>query len=179
MRVHSLVLCLFVIASASFLYGQGGANGTILGTVTDNSGAVLANAGVDVTNVATSVTTHTQTSSTGDFTVPYLQPGTYRVTVQVPGFQKSVTDNVGLVVGQQARVNVTMKTGTVTELVEVNASAVALDTDSSAVSQIVTQKQVDQLPLNGRNFLNLFLNQSVINNYHCKLSSQHYQSTNL
>ncbi len=155
MRVHSLVVCLFVIASASLLYGQGGANGTILGTVTDNSGAVLANAGVDVTNVATSVTTHTQTSSTGDFTVPYLQPGTYRVTVQVPGFQKSVTDNVGLVVGQQARVNVTMKTGTVTELVEVNASAVALDTDSSAVSQIVTQKQVDQLPLNGRNFLNL------------------------
>ena len=108
-----------------------------------------------MTNVATGVATHTQTSSTGDFTVPYLLPGTYRVTVQAPGFQKSVTDNVGLVVGQQARVNVTMKTGTVTELVEVNASAVALDTDSSAVSQIVTQKQVDQLPLNGRNFLNL------------------------
>ena len=87
MRVHSLVLCLFVIASASFLYGQGGANGTILGTVTDNSGAVLANAGVDVTNVATSVTTHTQTSSTGDFTVPYLQPGTYRVTVRYRDFR--------------------------------------------------------------------------------------------
>ena len=98
---------------------------------------------------------HTQSSSTGDFTVPYLLPGTYRVTVEVPGFQKSVTDNVGLVVGQQARVNVTMKTGTVSESVEVNANAVSLDTDSSAISQIVTQKQVDQLPLNGRNFLNL------------------------
>ena len=155
MRVHSLVVCLFVILSAGFLYGQGGANGTILGTVTDNSGAVLANAGVEVTNVATNVTARTQSSSTGDFTVPYLQPGTYRVTVEVPGFQKSVTDNVGLVVGQQARINVTMKTGTVTESVEVNANAVSLDTDSSAISQIVTQKQVDQLPLNGRNFLNL------------------------
>ena len=87
--------------------------------------------------------------------MPYLLPGTYRVTVEVPGFQKSVTDNVGLVVGQQARINVTMKTGTVTETVEVNANAVSLDTDSSAISQIVTQKQVDQLPLNGRNFLNL------------------------
>ncbi len=155
MKVHSLVVCLFVIVSAGLLYGQGGANGTILGTVTDNSGAVLANAGIDVTNVATNVTAHTQSSSTGDFTLPYLQPGTYRVTVEVPGFQKSVTDNVGLVVGQQTRVNVTMKTGTVTETVEVNAGAVSLDTDSSAISQIVTQKQVDQLPLNGRNFLNL------------------------
>ena len=145
-------VCGFV---GGLLYGQGGANGTILGTVTDNSGAVLANAGVEVTNVATNVSAHTQSSSTGDFTVPYLQPGTYRVTVEVPGFQKSVTDNVGLVVGQQARINVTMKTGTVTESVEVNANAVSLDTDSSAISQIVTQKQVDQLPLNGRNFLNL------------------------
>src|SRR6266436_9516094 len=122
MKVHHFVfgVCLFFIVSASLLYGQGGANGTILGTVVDNSGAVLANAGVNVMNVATSVTTHTQTSSTGDFTVPYLQPGNYRVTVEVPGFQKAVTDNVGLVVGQQARINVTMKTGTVTELVEVN-----------------------------------------------------------
>ena len=53
MKVHSLVVCLFVIVSAGLLYGQGGANGTILGTVTDNSGAVVANADVDVTNVAT------------------------------------------------------------------------------------------------------------------------------
>ena len=73
-KVHSLVVCLFVIVSAGLLYGQGGANGTILGTVTDNSGAVLANAGIDVTNIATNVTAHTQSSSTGDFTLPYLQP---------------------------------------------------------------------------------------------------------
>ena len=65
MRVHSLVVCLFVIVSAGLLYGQGGANGTILGTVTDNSGAVVAKARVDVTNVATGVVTHTETSSTG------------------------------------------------------------------------------------------------------------------
>ena len=55
MKVYILVVCLFVVVSAGFLYGQGGANGTILGTVTDNSGAVLANAGVEVTNVATNV----------------------------------------------------------------------------------------------------------------------------
>jgi len=150
-----LSICLLIISGAALLYGQGGAYGTILGTVTDNSGAVVANAGVDVTNTATNVTNHVQTTSSGDYTVPYLQPGTYRVTVQATGFQKSVTDNVTLVVAQQARVNVSMKPGTVSETVEVEASAVSLDTDTAAVTQIVTQQQVDQLPLNGRNFLNL------------------------
>ena len=152
-RIFSL--CLLISLAAAYLYGQGGAYGTILGTVTDNSGAVVANAGVDVTNTATNVTNHVQTTSSGDYTVPYLQPGTYRVAVQAPGFQKSVTDNVTLVVAQQARVNVSMKPGAVSETIQVEASAVSLDTDTAAVSQIVTQKQVDQLPLNGRNFVSL------------------------
>jgi hypothetical protein len=141
--------------SAVWLYGQGGANGTILGTVTDNSGAVVANAKVDVINVATGVASHVETSSEGNFTVPYLAPGSYRVTVEAPGFQKAVADNIVLAVAQQARVNVTMKAGAVSESIEVQASAVSLDTDSAAVSQLVSQKQVEQLPLNGRNFLNL------------------------
>jgi Carboxypeptidase regulatory-like domain/TonB dependent receptor-like, beta-barrel len=155
MKVHSLVVCLFVVLSAGFLYGQGGANGTILGTVTDNTGAVMAKVSVDVTNVATGVVAHAETSSSGDFTVPYLTPGTYAIAAQAPGFQKSIVDNISLVVGQQARVNLTLKPGAVTESVEVQASAVALDTDSSAVSQLVSAKQVEQLPLNGRNFLQL------------------------
>ncbi len=150
-----LTICLLIFAATALLYAQGGAYGTILGTVTDNSGAVLANATVDVTNTATNVTNHVQTSSSGDYTAPSLQPGTYRVTVQVPGFQKSITDNVSLVVAQQARVNVTMKPGAVSEVVEVQGSAVALDTDSAAISQIVTTTQVDQLPINNRNFLSL------------------------
>jgi hypothetical protein len=155
MKVHQLVVCLFVVVSAGLLYGQGGANGTILGTVIDNSGAVVANAKVDVTNIATGITSHTQTSSDGNFTAPYLTPGGYRVTVEAPGFQKAVADNIVLAVAQQARVNVTMKPGSVSESIEVQASAVALDTDSATVSQLISQKQVEQLPLNGRNFLNL------------------------
>jgi hypothetical protein len=155
MKVHPFLVCLFVIVSAGLLFGQGGANGTILGTVTDNSGAVVANAKVDVTNAATGVTSHTQTSSEGNFTVPYLAPGAYRVTVEAPGFQKAVAENIVLAVAQQARVNVSMKPGAVSESVEVQANAVSLDTDSSAVSQLISQTQVEQLPLNGRNFLNL------------------------
>ena len=102
---RNFLLFLLVITSTGLLYAQGGAYGTILGTVADNSGAVVANASVDVTNTATNVTNHVQTSSSGDYTVPYLQPGTYRVTVQAQGFQKSITDGVILVVAQQERVN--------------------------------------------------------------------------
>ena len=159
-----LTICLLIF-SAALLYGQGGANGTILGTVTDNSGAVLANAAVDVTNTATNVTNHTQTTASGDFTVPFLSPGTYTVTVQVTGFQKAVSSNISLVVGQQQRVNMSMKPGAVSETVEVQANAVALDTDSAQISQIVTTKQVDELPLNGRNFLNLlFITPGAVRN---------------
>src|SRR5215472_3947123 len=137
---RTVLLWILVSSAAAYLHGQGGAYGTILGTVTDNSGAVVANANIEVTNTETGVIAHTQTGSSGDYTVPYLKPGTYKVTVQATGFQKSVVDNIGLVVAQQARVDVTMKPGQVLESVEVQASAVALDTDSSSVSQLVSQK---------------------------------------
>ena len=152
-----LLLSFLLISTAGLVYGQGGASGTILGTVTDNSGAVVTKASVDVTNVNTNVTKHTETSSSGDFTVPYLTPGTYRVTVQSQGFLKSVVDKIGLVVGQEARADVVLKPGATTETVEVQGQSVALDTDSSALSQLVSQEQVEALPLNGRNFMQLLL----------------------
>jgi hypothetical protein len=154
---RNFLLFLLVSSSTGLLYAQGGAYGTIVGTVTDNSGAVMAKANIDVTNVETNVTKHTETTSSGDFTVPYLAPGTYRVTVQSQGFQKSVVDKISLEVGQEARADVSMKPGAVTESVQVEASAVALDTDSSAISQLVSQRQVEELPLNGRNFMQLML----------------------
>lgn len=150
-----LMICLLIASATTMFYGQGAGTGTILGTVTDSSGAVVANARVDITDIATGVSAHTQTTSAGDFTIPFLIVGTYRVTVQAAGFQKGVVDNIALNVAQQARANVTLKAGAISETVEVQAGAVVLDTDSSAVSQTVTEKQVDQLPLNGRNFLNL------------------------
>ena len=153
---RKFLLCLLIVLSTqTLLFGQAGATGTILGTVADNSGAVVANAEVAITNLATGVTKNTNTSSSGDFTVPYLQPGTYRVEVHAPGFQKSILQNIGLVVAQEVRANVTMKPGAISETVEVQANAVALDTDSATVSQTVTQEQVNELPLNGRNFLSL------------------------
>ncbi|MDQ1451968.1 MAG: hypothetical protein QOK38_1834 [Acidobacteriaceae bacterium] len=151
----TFLLSLITIAATLGLLAQGGATGTILGTVTDNTGSVVAGASVTVINIATGAAHRTQTGAAGDYSVPDLNPGVYRVTFETSGFGKQAVDNVTLVVAQQARVSATLKPGATTETIEVNAGSVALDTDSSAVSQLVSQRQVDQLPLNGRNFLNL------------------------
>lgn len=155
-KLKSALLSL-VVLTASCLYGQGGANGTILGTVTDSGGAVVPNAKVDATNSATGLSSRTQTSSTGDYTIPYLNPGTYKISVTAPGFQTSVSNVFVLAVAQEARVNVVLKPGGATEVVEVQANAIALDTDNSTISTLITQKQVEELPLNGRNFVQLLL----------------------
>jgi outer membrane receptor protein involved in Fe transport len=154
MRTRSLLLALLLFASAGALYGQAGV-GTILGTVTDNSGATIAKAQIVVTNVNTNISERTESTDAGTFSVPYLKPGLYRLSVEITGFQKAVVDSINLVVDQQYRVDVTLKPGGVNETVEVTANAVALDTETSSISQLVSQKQVEQLPLNGRNFLSL------------------------
>ena len=148
---------LFFLFSAGLLVGQGGGNGVILGTVTDNSGAVVANAKVEVANKATGIVTRTETTSSGDFTVPSLNPGVYIVSVEAPGFQKTVTTGIVLTVDQKARVNASLKPGAVETMVEVSGQAVTLCTDTSALSQVVSQHTVEARPLTGRNFMPLLL----------------------
>jgi len=156
MKLPSLLFCLlFILGTARLVYGQGGDVGSIVGTISDASGAAVASAKVQVTNIATNITKEITTSDSGNFTVPYLRPGVYRVTVEAAGFDKSVVYNISLVVAQERRVDVALKVGAVTTQVEVNAGALALDTDSAAVSQVVSRTQVEELPLNGRNFLSL------------------------
>ena len=148
-------LCFLALVTVGEIYGQAGAKGTIVGSVVDSTGAVISGATVSVTNTATGVTNSTQTSASGDYTIPYLNPGTYNITVQANGFEKSVIGSVGLVVAQTARVNAKLVPGEVSQTVSVTGNAVSLDTDTSAVSQTITNRQVEQLPMNGRNFLQL------------------------
>ena len=152
----SFVLALLLTVSGAAL-GQAGATGSILGTVTDSTGAVIPNVKITITNQATNVPFRTATSSSGDYSVPSLNPGTYSVSAQSPGFQKSVTNGVILTVDQKARINISLKPGEVTQATEVMAQAVSLDTDTTALSQLMSQNQVQQLPLNGRNFMQLLL----------------------
>src|ERR1039458_504257 len=154
-RLSIGLLILTLLVGAGRMYGQAGATGTILGTVTDSSGAIIPNVKVTVTNTQTNVAFRTTTSSAGDYYAPSLEPGTYSVSAESKGFQKSITTGFVLAVDQKVRVDLALKPGAVTDTVEVTAQAVELDTDSAALSQLVSQQQVEELPLNGRNFVQL------------------------
>ncbi len=143
-----------LLASTTQLVGQASSTGTILGRVSDASGASLPSATVIVVNTATGTAHTLKSNESGEYTVPELQPGPYRVTIQASGFGSQIS-NLTVVVAQEARVDAQLKLGGTVETIEVNASGAQLDTDTASVSQLVSQKQVEQLPLNGRNFLNL------------------------
>jgi hypothetical protein len=158
MRTFRIYIGLIILLVATgTMFGQGGATGSILGTVTDSTGAVMPGVKVTVTNTGTNVSFHTVTSSAGDYLAPSLDPGTYSVSAVAKDFQKATTTVFTLAVDQKARVNLSMTPGAVTSTVEVQAQTVALDTDSEALSQEMSQQQVEQLPLNGRNFMQLLL----------------------
>src|SRR5438128_9690927 len=107
---------------------------TLIGTVSDSSGATVPNAVVTVTESQTGVSRKTNTTSDGVYTVPYLAPGVYRVEVEIAGFKKFSRENVGLAVSSTVRVDATLEPGAVTETVEVKAESPMLQTDRSEVS---------------------------------------------
>ena len=125
----------FLLISISLLstslFGQT-FRGTILGTVTDPQGAVVAGATVNVRNVNTGLERSTATSGDGSYSVPELPIGTYTVTVSQTGFQKSVTSNVAVDVASEKRVDVSMKTGQVSEIVQVSGDTLPLVETTSA-----------------------------------------------
>src|SRR6516165_10986344 len=158
MRVVRISVYLTVLLMLSGrLFAQAGATGTILGTVTDSTGAIVPNVKVTVTNTATKVVFQTITNSSGDYNAPSLNPGTYTVSAEANGFQKTVVSSFTLTVNQHARVDLSLKPGAVSETITTTAQAVALDTDTAELSNLVSQEQVEKLPLNGRNFMQLLL----------------------
>jgi len=128
--------------------------GAITGEVRDPSGAVAPNAAVTATNVATQVSRSTTTNDAGVYSFPDLIPATYQVKVSTPGFQ-TATSTVEIQVQQTARVDVALTIGQSTQTVEVSAVAAALTTESATVGTVIPEKNINELPLNGRNFLQL------------------------
>ncbi len=130
--------------------------GAIVGAVRDPSGALVPEAKVTATNVATTISFSYITDATGSFYIPSLLPGRYRVEVEKAGFKKFVAGDVLVEVNQTVRVDVTLELGAMTQAVEVQAAATPLvSTDQATLGQVVTNRQVNELPLNGRDFTNL------------------------
>jgi len=150
-----MILAAFVVLLATALIAQT-FRGTILGTVTDQSGAVVSGVTVKILNVNTGQYRTTQTSADGSYAVPELQIGTYTVTVSLSGFQTSVTSGVTVDVGVERRVDVALKPGQVTEQVEVSGENLPqVETTTNNLGGVLTSETVENLPVNGRDYTKL------------------------
>ena len=146
--VLSLLLALAAPASAQ-TFGQ------ITGAVTDTSGAVLVGASVTVTNTGTNAVREAQTNTSGSYVFPNLLPGVYNVKVDLQGFQSKIRSGIELQVQQTARLDFSLELGSVEVAVEVTGSAPMINATDATVGTVIENKQILELPLNGRNFINL------------------------
>jgi len=130
---------------------------TIVGRVTDTSGAAVIGANITTTNVNTGETWKISTDGAGQYTVPDLKAGNYQVMAEKQGFDRKTIDGIGLEVQAVRTVNIELAVGAVTEHTTVSAEATALQTSEASVSTLFEEKLVEELPLNGRDFLQLQL----------------------
>jgi hypothetical protein len=136
--------------------------GTLTGVITDPSGAAVANAAITATHVDTGVVSSTTTTDTGNYTLPALPIGNYRVSFEAAGFKKVVRDQMEVLAGGTHRLDVTFELGSVTESVMVQAQASALQTESSRVATNVNTKRVEDLPLQVNGAIRSVFNLAII-----------------
>src|SRR5712691_932051 len=148
---------LFVVLGLCLPIGivSGQTFGEITGEVKDQSGAVAPNASITVTNTATNASRNTRTNEAGIYSFPDLVPGNYQVKVEAPGFQPMVRSNIELQVQQTARIDFTLTVGQATQTIEVICFVQLLTTESATVGTVIEEKRIVDLPLNGRDFLQL------------------------
>ena len=127
----------------------------ITGRITDSSGAVIQGAAVRVMNVDNGTQRGTSSDVDGFYTVPLLQPGNYRITVEQPGFKTINRSGIKLTVDQEARIDLALEVGEVTEKVDVTEEAPLLESQTATVSTLVNNQQILEMPLNGRTFTSL------------------------
>jgi hypothetical protein len=148
-------LALLTLGSAiPTAHGQA-VSGTILGTVTDSSGGVIGNAKVTIVNEGTSLTRTVTADPNGEYTAPSLPPGRYTVMTEMPGFKALALSNIDLGVDQRVRIDLKLEVGAMTESVSIRAETPLVQTSSSELGTTVTDQEIEALPLNGRNFVNL------------------------
>ncbi len=158
MRVVLLLsLAVFVAANA---WAQAAATGELHVTVKDPNGAVIKNATVTARNQARNIERTTQTNTDGQYPLTFLPPGDYTLTVEAPSFAKLVAPNVRVTIGQIGELPVTLQLATVSEVVNVSAVAEMVETQRSTVTTTIEERKIENLPINGRNYINFTMTDS-------------------
>jgi Carboxypeptidase regulatory-like domain/TonB dependent receptor len=158
-----LALIMFLITAPVF--AQVIPTGTISGAVKDSTGLPVSKASVTVINVESNFSRTTTTSDSGEYRFPALPVGRYNVKVETPGFKTATEKDLTLDVAQEAVVNFAMQVGGIEQQVVVTAEAARVDTTTSSLGHVVDSKQISELPLNGRNFVDLTLLQTGITQF--------------
>src|SRR6202140_3393836 len=146
------VLC-SVFSLCPLLYGQ--ANGSLSGTVADKTGSVVAGATVKITSQGTGLTREAKTDESGHYLIPLLPVAFYTIHVESQGFQITEQKDIRLQVDEQREVNFALNPASVSQTVEVTATEVSVETANPTLGQVITEQQVADLPLNGRDFVQL------------------------
>jgi len=154
-KLPSLLLCALMFLLALHLPAQTTGSGSIQGTVSDPSGALIPEASVKLVETSTQVTLTTKTSSGGAYAFPNINVGTYSVTVTAPGFETYTSTGNVLEVGSSIAVNATMTVGSTDVKVEVHTEGAALQTEDASFKQTVDSTELTEMPLNGRNMTGL------------------------
>src|SRR5262245_37206159 len=143
-----------VLLIVSTLWGQA-TTGEITGGVTDPSGAAVAAATLTLTHPATNTKRSIVSNETGIYALPALQPGIYELRVEKSGFNSQIRSGIEVQVGQVVLADFALQVGNVTEIVEVTGGAPVLETETTALGAVIENRRIVELPLNGRNYLQL------------------------
>src|SRR5258705_10343079 len=157
MRTRSSIIflvVLFFLSSAALVHAQAG-KAEVTGEVRDQNGAVVTQARVVVTDVATGQTYSSTVTDTGNYTIISLKPGTYNVAVEANGFKRLVREAVHLATGERVRLDMVLEPGAVAERWTISQAASLLRKESGSLGQVVQNRKIVDIPLNGRNFLSL------------------------
>ncbi len=151
LKCFLLSVCVFVCVQARAQYD----NGSLVGTIRDSSGAPMPHVKVVITNTETGIVTQATTNGTGQYDVPSLRVGTYKIVASANGFSDAEADNIGISVGVSLNIDLSLKVGSAATTVEVSGVALQLETETSERGQTVTNYESEALPLVSRNYSDL------------------------
>src|SRR5467141_2094440 len=149
---YALLLCVLVLTLSSQAFGQ---NATVVGTITDPSGAAVANATITITRTETGQVFHLVSNGDGQYVAPDLPIGHYNIKVEATGFKTAEQKGVVLQVGDRTRLDFQMPVGGASETITVEANEVRVQTESGEVSNVITDQQMSQIAVNGRSIYQL------------------------